>query len=78
MIVEEFARREMIDMNVLIVYAHPNPESFNHAIVERITKGVGCEFLFTAESRGFRKLVKIAERATMSKQCEMSTSFCST
>ena len=26
-------------MKVLIVYAHPNPESFNHAVVEKITQG---------------------------------------
>ena len=27
-------------MQVLIVYAHPNPQSFNHAIVESFTKGL--------------------------------------
>ncbi len=27
-------------MKVLIVYAHPNPESFNHAILEAFTKGL--------------------------------------
>jgi len=27
-------------MKVLIVYAHPNPESFNHAILEEFTKGL--------------------------------------
>lgn len=27
-------------MKVLVVYAHPNPESFNHAILEAFTKGL--------------------------------------
>ncbi len=27
-------------MNVLVVYAHPNPESFNHAILKRFTDGL--------------------------------------
>lgn len=27
-------------MNVLIIYAHPNPKSFNHAILERVRKGL--------------------------------------
>jgi len=27
-------------MKVLVVYAHPNPESFNHAILESFTKGL--------------------------------------
>lgn len=27
-------------MRVLIVYAHPNPQSFNHAILESFTKGL--------------------------------------
>lgn len=27
-------------MNVLIVYAHPNPKSFNHAILEAVTAGL--------------------------------------
>jgi len=27
-------------MNVLIVYAHPNPKSFNHAILEEFTRGL--------------------------------------
>lgn len=27
-------------MKVLIIYAHPNPESFNHAILEQFTKGL--------------------------------------
>lgn len=27
-------------MNVLIVYAHPNPQSFNHAIVESVAQGL--------------------------------------
>ena len=27
-------------MKVLIVYAHPNPQSFNHAILESFTKGL--------------------------------------
>jgi NAD(P)H dehydrogenase (quinone) len=27
-------------MKTLIVYAHPNPESFNHAILEEFTKGL--------------------------------------
>ncbi len=27
-------------MNVLVVYAHPNPKSFNHAILEQFTKGL--------------------------------------
>ena len=27
-------------MNVLVVYAHPNPNSFNHAILESFTKGL--------------------------------------
>ncbi len=26
-------------MNVLIIYAHPNPHSFNHAILEQLTRG---------------------------------------
>ncbi len=28
-------------MKVLILYAHPNPQSFNHAILESFTKGLG-------------------------------------
>ena len=28
-------------MKVLVVYAHPNPGSFNHAILESFTKGLG-------------------------------------
>ena len=28
-------------MKVLIVYAHPSPQSFNHAILESFTKGLG-------------------------------------
>lgn len=27
-------------MNVLIIYAHPNPKSFNHAILEQVKKGL--------------------------------------
>ena len=27
-------------MQVLIVYAHPNPQSFNHALVESFAKGL--------------------------------------
>ena len=27
-------------MKVLVVYAHPNPQSFNHAILEQFTKGL--------------------------------------
>lgn len=27
-------------MNVLIIYAHPNPNSFNHAILEKVTQGL--------------------------------------
>ena len=27
-------------MNVLVVYAHPNPDSFNHAVLESLTKGL--------------------------------------
>jgi len=27
-------------MKVLIVYAHPNPESFNHAVLDEFTKGL--------------------------------------
>ena len=27
-------------MKVLIVYAHPNPQSFNHAVLEEFTKGL--------------------------------------
>ena len=27
-------------MKVLIVYAHPNPESFNHAVLEEFTRGL--------------------------------------
>ena len=27
-------------MNVVVVYAHPNPKSFNHAILEQFTKGL--------------------------------------
>ena len=27
-------------MNVLVVYAHPNPDSFTHAILEQVTKGL--------------------------------------
>jgi NAD(P)H dehydrogenase (quinone) len=27
-------------MKVLVIYAHPNPKSFNHAIVEEFTKGL--------------------------------------
>jgi NAD(P)H dehydrogenase (quinone) len=27
-------------MKVLVVYAHPNPQSFNHAILEAFTKGL--------------------------------------
>ena len=27
-------------MRVLVVYAHPNPESFTHAVLEQITKGL--------------------------------------
>jgi putative NADPH-quinone reductase len=26
-------------MKVLVIYAHPNPKSFNHAVVEEFTKG---------------------------------------
>ncbi|TGA96225.1 flavodoxin family protein [Sporolactobacillus shoreae] len=28
-------------MNVLIIYAHPNPKSFNHAVLEQVQKGLG-------------------------------------
>ncbi|MGZ5316780.1 MAG: NAD(P)H-dependent oxidoreductase [Solirubrobacterales bacterium] len=27
-------------MNVLVVYAHPNPDSFTHAILDQVTKGL--------------------------------------
>jgi NAD(P)H dehydrogenase (quinone) len=27
-------------MNVLIIYAHPNPKSFNHAVLEQVKKGL--------------------------------------
>lgn len=27
-------------MNVLIIYAHPNPKSFNHAVLEQVQKGL--------------------------------------
>jgi len=27
-------------MNVLVVYAHPNPDSFTHAVLEHVTKGL--------------------------------------
>lgn len=27
-------------MNILIIYAHPNPNSFNHAILEELTRGL--------------------------------------
>lgn len=27
-------------MNVLIVYAHPNPKSFNHAVLEKVKQGL--------------------------------------
>lgn len=27
-------------MKVLVVYAHPNPQSFNHAVLESFTKGL--------------------------------------
>ena len=27
-------------MKVLIIYAHPDPESFNHAILEQIKRGL--------------------------------------
>ena len=27
-------------MRVLVVYAHPNPESFTHALLERVTAGL--------------------------------------
>jgi NAD(P)H dehydrogenase (quinone) len=29
-----------VNMNVLVVYAHPNPKSFSHAILEEFTKGL--------------------------------------
>jgi NAD(P)H dehydrogenase (quinone) len=29
-----------VNMKILIVYAHPNPESFNHAILEAFTRGL--------------------------------------
>lgn len=28
-------------MNVLIIYAHPSPSSFNAAILEHVQKGIG-------------------------------------
>jgi len=27
-------------MKVLVVYAHPNPQSFNHAVLEAFTRGL--------------------------------------
>ena len=27
-------------MNVLIVYSHPNPKSFNHAILQAVEEGI--------------------------------------
>ena len=27
-------------MNALVVYAHPNPESFNHALLESVQAGL--------------------------------------
>ena len=33
-------REEGRRMKVLVVYAHPNPQSFNHAVLEEFTKGL--------------------------------------
>jgi NAD(P)H dehydrogenase (quinone) len=29
-----------VSMKILIVYAHPNPQSFNHAILQAFTSGL--------------------------------------
>ena len=37
------------DLSILIIYTHPNPESFNHAILEHLTESLeknGKEFVF--------------------------------
>ena len=35
-----FPSEEVRKMNILIVYAHPNPKSFNHAILENFMRGL--------------------------------------
>jgi NAD(P)H dehydrogenase (quinone) len=52
-------------MKVLVVYAHPNPESFNHAVVEKFTKGLlqgGHEYeLIDLYAEGFDPITRLED-----------------
>jgi NAD(P)H dehydrogenase (quinone) len=56
-------------MNVLVVYAHPNPEAFNHAVLEHFVQGLqskGHELeILDLYAEGFNPLLSAADLASL-------------
>jgi NAD(P)H dehydrogenase (quinone) len=56
-------------MKVLVVYAHPNPESFNHAVLERFVAGLRSRNheaeILDLYSQGFNPLLTAADLASL-------------
>ncbi len=56
-------------MKVLVVYAHPNPESFNHAILERFVEGLQSKNheveILDLYAQGFNPLLSATDLASL-------------
>lgn len=56
-------------MNVLVVYAHPHPESFNHAVLERFVEGLQSKKheveILDLYAQGFNPLLSAADLASL-------------
>jgi len=56
-------------MKVLVVYAHPNPESFNHAVLERFVEGLQSKNheveILDLYAQGFNPLLSAADLASL-------------
>ena len=56
-------------MKVLVVYAHPNPESFNHAVLERFIEGLQSKNheveILDLYAQGFNPLLSAADLASL-------------
>ena len=56
-------------MKVLVVYAHPNPDSFNHAVLERFVAGLHSKNheveILDLYAQGFNPLLSAADLASL-------------
>jgi NAD(P)H dehydrogenase (quinone) len=56
-------------MNVLVVYAHPNPESFNHAVLKKFVAGLQSKSheveILDLYAQGFNPLLSAADLASL-------------